>query len=628
MFIDIGYSCYTVTIVDFIQEKLQVRATVCDKELGGRDFDDVIVKFLVETFKSKTGIDVSSNAKALLKLQAAAEKAKQTLSPAGVTDANVSVECLAEERDLNCLVKRDEFEARCANLVSRLREPIERCLSEAGLSRTDLSDCEIVGGSSRINIVKRTLSEILGLDASLVNYGLKTTMNSDEAVARGSTLQCAIVSSRIKVKPFNIIDKLYYPIVVEYESSGDVNSSKMDDGEDDGEAVEGSVKKNSSGGVDSVEIYSRGDDYPRKPRRLVFRNKTSNFVISTLYGPNAELPQGQSRHIGTHTIKIPDAYQNTPHDVRVTFTMDKHQCVSIQSAQLMEELPPLPKPEEKAGEEKKGDDAAPPSTEPEKKRIRKVDLEVYTETFGLTRSQIKDCIQAEAEMALADRIIIETSDRRNELEAYIYAMRDKLDGELKNYVTNSEKIQFREIIDKSETWLYDEGFDSTKNMYISKLEALRKMGDPIEKRMYEEVNRKEACDALKRQIEVVKAFSNNREEQYAHITSEERQTIRNEAESTEQWLYDELEKQGMLSSYNDPVLTVEILNNKRKSLIQATTGIMSKPKPKPAPKEEEKKDAKGESKGEEKNSESQNADAKNDDSKQDESGSVPMEECS
>eukprot|EP01037_Dinobryon_pediforme_P044351 gene44351-56058_t len=87
MFIDVGFTGYCVTIVDFIQENMRVRSTVCDRTLGGRDFDDVIIEFLAEEFQKKTGINVRNNKKAILKLQAAAEKAKKTLSPAGVTEA-------------------------------------------------------------------------------------------------------------------------------------------------------------------------------------------------------------------------------------------------------------------------------------------------------------------------------------------------------------------------------------------------------------------------------------------------------------------------------------------------------------------------------------------------------------
>jgi heat shock protein 4 len=83
MFVDLGYSCYSVTIAAFVQEKLQILASTSDK-FGGRDFDNVIVEYLAEEFQKKTGIDVRSNAKAIKKLEAAAEKAKKTLSPAGM----------------------------------------------------------------------------------------------------------------------------------------------------------------------------------------------------------------------------------------------------------------------------------------------------------------------------------------------------------------------------------------------------------------------------------------------------------------------------------------------------------------------------------------------------------------
>lgn len=81
MFIDMGYTGYSVTIVDFKQEQMKVRATACAHNLSGRDFDEVIIEFLAESFQKKTGIDVRNNKKAILKLQAAAEKAKKTLSP-------------------------------------------------------------------------------------------------------------------------------------------------------------------------------------------------------------------------------------------------------------------------------------------------------------------------------------------------------------------------------------------------------------------------------------------------------------------------------------------------------------------------------------------------------------------
>jgi heat shock 70kDa protein 4 len=457
MFIDIGYTNYTVTIVDFLLGKLQVLSSVVERNLGGRDFDEVIVEYFAEAFQKQTGIDVRKNAKAIKKLEAAAEKAKKTLSPAGVLVANVSVECLAEDRDLNCQLTLEEFETRSAPLVAKLTAPIEQALAEAGLDKSAISDVEIVGGSVRVNCLKKTLGAILGLDASAVNCGLRTTMNSDEAVARGAALQCAMESSRIKVKPFTVIDKVYYPVEVQYDADSSPVSSASEGKEDGMDVVDDCAPTSSAGGMSTIEIYSRGDDLPRKPRRLTFRNKTDSFAVRTAYSAGANLPPGQDRLIAVYTINIPDNYKSSPHDVRVTFNMDKNGCVGIAGAQLMEELPPVENPEPAEGKDSKetqpAEDSAP------KKRFKKVELHIDTVSFGLTRQQIKDTVELEAQMANEDRLIIETADRRNELESYIYAMRDKLDGPLKDFATNSERVQFKELIDKTESWLYDDGFD-------------------------------------------------------------------------------------------------------------------------------------------------------------------------
>merc|ERR1712023_170242 len=157
------------------------------------------------------GINVRNNAKAMLKLQVASEKSKKLLSPQGVTEAPANVECLAEDIDLNVTLTKEDFESKSQFLIDRLAGPVNQCLAEAGLTKDDISDCEIVGGTSRIGILKKTLADILGLDVSAVNHGLKTTMNSDEAVCRGAALQCAMLSSKIKVK-LTMMKKMVSPV--------------------------------------------------------------------------------------------------------------------------------------------------------------------------------------------------------------------------------------------------------------------------------------------------------------------------------------------------------------------------------------------------------------------------------
>lgn len=172
MFIDLSYSGYCVSIVGFIQENMNILSTVCERSFGGRDFDEIIIEYLADTFQKKTGINVRNNKVAILKLQVAAEKAKKTLSPSGVMEANISVECLADDKDLSCNLTREEFETRCSDLVNKLEAPILECLNQSKLGKQDISEIEIVGGTSRVNIIKRRLGEILGVDNTAVNYGM------------------------------------------------------------------------------------------------------------------------------------------------------------------------------------------------------------------------------------------------------------------------------------------------------------------------------------------------------------------------------------------------------------------------------------------------------------------------
>jgi heat shock protein 4 len=400
MFIDMGYTGYTVTVVDFIQENMKVLSTVCSREVGGRDFDDVIIEFIAENFQKKYNINVRGNWKALLKMQVAAEKAKKTLSPTGVSEASISVECLAEDRDFSQVLTKEEFDRRSQHLIDRLAGPIHQALNEAGLTREQINEVEIVGGTTRIGVVKKTLGEILGLDASAMNFGLKTTMNSDEAVARGSALQCAILSSRMKVKPFNIVDRLPYGIVAHFEASAPSAAAASNDDSKEDVQVSGS----------SAAIYVHNDEVPHKPRRLTFRRKTADFTVTLAYDDAAQLPAGEDRVIGKYTIRVPASLveKNGPGDVRVNFNLDKHGLVYVQSAQYMEEVaveepaPPAPAAEGKedskdaaGSKDEKGADAEPAAP---KKKFRKIDLDVHVDVFGLSREDIRQGLDLESKL--------------------------------------------------------------------------------------------------------------------------------------------------------------------------------------------------------------------------------------
>ena len=461
-----------------------------------------------------------------------------------------------------------------------------KCLEEAGIEKSQLSDVEVVGGSVRIASVKRKIGEILGLDASALNYGLKTTMNSDEAVARGGALNCAMVSSRMKVKPFEIIDKISYGIVVNFDgaSNGTTEESLGDESKDDVIAH-----------GNSARIFLRGDDFgSNNIRRLTFYGKTTDFSITAAYDGAAEeiLPPGEDKVIAKYTIRVPsELTANGSRPIRVSFILDKHYCLHVKDAVLFEAItdtsstadaPMDVATEGKDEKDSKDEEKKSPPAEIEKKELtRKHNLVVVTEQFGLTKEQIKASIELEVSMAFEDKLITETADKRNELEAYIYGMRDRIDGVLGPYATSAEKDGLRSQMTAAEDWLYGDGFDSTKQNYVRRIEDLRKFGDPIENRYNEEQNRQPAIEQLQKQISLCRTFITNFDDAYSHITNDERDKLRNEVSKVEGWLSDMNAQQNKLPKSTNPILTPDAITKQRNALFKVSSPIMTKQKPAP-----------------------------------------------
>jgi len=561
MFIDMGASAYTATIAAFEPGKLTVKSSYCDADLGGRCFDEVIANWIADKFVEKYAKKLSSKPqdkpKVMLKLLAAAEKAKKTLSPKGVKEASINLECLMEDLDFHIRLHAADYEQMCAPLVERLAAPIQKTLAEAKLTAQDLASVEIVGGSTRIGFIKAKLQEILG------GSTLSTTMNADEAVARGAALQSAILSPRFKVLPYEIVEHQPLPINLAWD-------------EDKSEGIEVSAD-GSDMPTNSVVMFTRGLNFPIV-RRVTLKRK-GDFAVNCTYDKSASefgFENGSTEAISSWTIKGP---ADSEEKVRVNVKADIHGIIQLSTAQMVQEV----QEEGEAKEEEGKDDNAE-----KKKKVTKTNLE-YTVTRPLewTKDEINKFHEAEVEMANQDRIVRETADMRNELESYIYDMRDKIvsESQLANYATDAERDGFTKKNEEIENWLYEDGFDATKSVYAAKLEELKKLGGPIEKRASEAVARPNAIAAVQKNIEKYKTWLSQAQgnEDYSHITDEEFNKCHSKCDEISSWVYDMLDKQGSLAASVDPAFTVSDVNFKSTTLTNICGPIMHKPKPKPPP---------------------------------------------
>jgi molecular chaperone DnaK (HSP70) len=184
----------------------------------------------------------------------------------------------------------------------------------------------------------------------------------------------------------------------------------------------------------------------------------------------------------------------------VEFTLDANGIVRLDRAELMKEVV-----EEAPAAPAEGADAtaAPAATEPpKKKRYTKVPLTVEAHfTPGYSSAQIEAYVKREAEITAQDTLLRETRDKRNELESYIYGMRNKLMESLAAYATETDKAALNDKLNDAENWLYGDGFDEAKSVYQMKLDELKSLGDPIARREHEFTYRSEAAKAVGQQVE-------------------------------------------------------------------------------------------------------------------------------
>ncbi|OQS03940.1 heat shock protein belonging to the HSP70 family [Thraustotheca clavata] len=579
MFIDIGHSGYTVSVVAFVKGKLQVKSVAYDRFLGGRNFDQVIAKDVAEKFQAKYKKNPLADAKSRIKLLGACEKAKKNLSPQGVNSTTLAVECLVDEIDYNAKLNLEEFETLIAPLLDRLEAPIVKALADAGITKDKLSCVEIVGGGVRVASVKRRLSDILGLDKEKPNMGLSTTLNADEAVARGCALQCAILSPLFKVKDFSIADIVNFPVRVSWEKSATDAAAGDDAGDNDDEATE----SNSAADGNSVLIFTRKDDFP-KVKRITFR-RAEEFTIDAAYDDSAieYLPPSPFQSIGKFTVSgIPNGETDEVPRIRVQVKHDIHGLVEVSSSQMMVEVKEESK-EEEAKEGEEGKEAEEKKEEaPKKKKFRKIELKVTPSVGGLSGVEVTKATEEELAMAQQDRVIEETANKRNELETFVYDLRNHLSEKYSDFVAPNDRDDIENKLNEMEDWLYsDEGFDSIKSVYQSKLDSLKQLSAPIDVRHVEHSERPVAVNELKAVIEEYKRLANTTEEIYSHWTDEDRNTLRSTATAIEGWLFEQLNAQAEKSLTDAPVLTAAMIRSKVVELRATGLPIITKPKPLP-----------------------------------------------
>jgi heat shock protein 1/8 len=211
---DEGGGTHDISILTIDGGIFEVKATAGDTHLGGSDLDNLIVDYLCDDIKKKHKKDVKSNPRSLKRLNIAAEKAKKNLSTA--TSTTIEVESLIDGIDYSTVLSRAKFEQLADSFFQRSMEPLSRVLSDAKLSKNDIDEIVLVGGTTRIPKIQEMLS------AYFNGKPLNKSLNPDEAVAMGAAIQAAILSGGNNSKTNDLLLLDVAPLSLGIETSGGV----------------------------------------------------------------------------------------------------------------------------------------------------------------------------------------------------------------------------------------------------------------------------------------------------------------------------------------------------------------------------------------------------------------------
>ncbi|KLU81432.1 hsp88-like protein [Magnaporthiopsis poae ATCC 64411] len=460
-FVDVGHSDYTVSIVEFKKGELAVKATAFDRHFGGRNFDKALVDHLHKEFLGKYKIDIYSNPRATSRVYAAAEKVKKILS--ANQQAPLNIESLMNDVDVSAMITRAEFETMVEPILARVETVLEQALAEAKLSKDDIDVVELVGGGTRVPAIKERVQ-------AFFSKPLSFTLNQDEAIARGCAFSCAILSPIFKVRDFAVQDVISYPIEFAWEKAPDIPDEDT-----------------------SLVVFNKGNLMP-STKILTFYRKQP-FDLEARYAKPEDLPATINPWIGRFSVKGVKA--NGGHDdfmiCKLKARVNIHGILNVESGYYVEDQEVEEVVEE--GDKKDGDamdtdgakEDAKPKTRKVKKQVRKGELPIVAATQSLDASAKDALLEKEASMAAEDKLVADTEEKKNELETYIYDVRNKLDDQYADFASDDEKDKLRSKLTATEDWLYDEGDDATKAVYIQKMDEIRAMAGPIVQRHFEKV---------------------------------------------------------------------------------------------------------------------------------------------